>query len=426
MSNRKRLISNFLSLSSVQVANYVFPLITVPYLVRVLGPEKFGLLAFAQAFIGYFGLVTDYGFGLSATRSVSIHRDNKERVDEIFSSVVLIKAALMILSFLVMCIVVFSIPRFRAEWLVYIFTFGVVLGGVLFPSWLFQGLEKMKQIAIFNMFSRAFFTICIFIFIRSQNDYPYVPLITAIGSLFVGIIALLIVLFKLEVKFRWPESSEIKYQLREGWHIFISTIAISLYTISNTFILGIFAGTTVVGYFSAGEKIVKAVQGLMGPLSQTVYPHISKLANESRDVAMAFMKRLVRIIGLPMFVLSFSLCIFAAPLSNLILGEQFKESIPVIRILSFLPFIIGMATIYSNFFLLAFGFTRAWSRIIISSSVASLIGALIFVYLLGMGHVGISINILLTEIIVLVSSFVYYRKYAIMPSLKCAIKGSAE
>ncbi len=405
MSERKRLIGNFLSLSSVQFANYIFPLITVPYLVRVLTPEKYGLIAFSQAFISYFSLLTDYGFNLSATREISIHRDNNDRLSEIFSSVMWIKILLMLISLLLLSVVIFSISRFKKDWLLYLLTFGTVLGNVLFPAWFLRGIERMREIAVLNLFTKIVFTTSIFIFIRSQEDYLLLPLINSGGFIVTGLLSLLLLFRQIGIKIKKPTTGNIKYQLKEGWHVFISTIAISLYTTSNTFILGIFSNNTIVGYYSAGEKIIRAALNLLGPLSQTLYPHISKLAFESREIALVFIKKIIKMVGLPTFVVSLALLIFAPQISDVILGKQYKESIIVIRILSFLPFIVALSNIFGIQVMLNFELKKAFTVILIAASIINILLALILV--IPLKHIGISISFLVTELFVTISMFTF-------------------
>lgn len=111
----KRVIENILSLFSLQGFNYILPLITFPYLTRVLGPDKYGLITFAMAFISYFQLVTNYGFNLSASREIALNRDNDVKVSKIFSSVMTTKTLLTVLGFLTMSIIVFSFDKFRSD-----------------------------------------------------------------------------------------------------------------------------------------------------------------------------------------------------------------------------------------------------------------------------------------------------------------------
>ena len=128
---RKTLLENFLSLSSLQGVNYVLPLIVLPYLIRVLGPEKIGLIAFAQALVQYFIILTDYGFNMSATRQIALYREHKTQLRQIFTSVLIVKLILVAISFFIMMLIVNIFPRFQHDWLLYALSFGAVLGNAL-------------------------------------------------------------------------------------------------------------------------------------------------------------------------------------------------------------------------------------------------------------------------------------------------------
>ncbi|HHW58018.1 MAG TPA: flippase [Clostridia bacterium] len=409
---KRRLLENFMSLSILQVANYILPLITLPYLVRVLGPDKFGLISFAQAFIGYFSILTNYGFNLSATREISINRENQEKVSEIFSAVITIQLLLTILSFIIMTLIMFSSTKFSKDWLLYFYTFGMVVGQVLFPVWFFQGMERMKYITFLNITAKLIFTVAIFIFIHKSSSYIYVPLINSLGYLIAGVISLWIIFKDFGVKFTLPSFENIKYHLKEGWHIFISTVAISLYTISNTFILGLFTNSTIVGYYSAAEKIIRAVQGLLGPVSQTIYPYVSRLVNQSKETAIVFIKKTIILIGSFTFILSLVIFVFANLIVKILLGNQYIESVVILRIMSFLPFIIALSNIFGIQTMLTFGYKKAFSRILILASVMNVILSIILIPMYQAN--GTAFSVLISEIFVTVTMFIYLQKKGIL------------
>jgi PST family polysaccharide transporter len=366
----------------------------------VLGPEYFGLLAFSTATIMYFMLITDYGFNLSATQQVSINRDNIAKINEIFSSVMMIKISLMLVSFVLMSILVFSFEKFSLHWQVYFVTFGVVVGQVLFPIWLFQGMERMKYITYLNVGAKLFFTGCIFIFVKEQSDYLLVPLLTALGFIVAGIWSLHIVKKEFSVDFKLQSWERIRFQLIDGWHVFFSSIAISMYTISTTFILGVFAGNTTVGYFAAADKIVQAVKGIYLPVSQAIYPLIGKKINEDKAAGLVFINKLTVFISFGMFFTSLLLFLMAEPIVNILLGEQYYQSILLLKIMAFLPLIISLGNIFGIQAMLNLGYKREFTLFVL---VAALVGVLIALVLTPLYEaIGVSIAVLIVELLITV------------------------
>lgn len=235
---RKAVMSNFASLTILQAVTYLLPVIILPYLFRVIGPAKFGLIAFAQAFVQYFMILTDYGFSISATKQISLCQDEHAKICRIFSSVMTAKIILAFLSLLILGAIVYFVPKFRNDWLIFVFSFGTVIGNTLFPIWFFQGTEKMKHIADINIIGGILYAGFIFLFVRERSDYLMVPFISSCVFLITGILGQYIVFRKFRVAFKFEGYKNIRQQLKAGWDIFISVVAINAYTTTRVFTEG--------------------------------------------------------------------------------------------------------------------------------------------------------------------------------------------
>ena len=149
-SEAKTIGENIISLSIIHLCSYLFSLITIPYLTRVIGANCFGLLAFSTTVISYFQTITDWGFQLSAVRDVAQNRNEKRKVSDIFSNVMNCRLLLMAFCYIVLSLLIYFIPNFRSSALVLYLTSLILPGFVFFPTWFFQGIERMKYITIFN------------------------------------------------------------------------------------------------------------------------------------------------------------------------------------------------------------------------------------------------------------------------------------
>lgn len=408
IESKKVLFKNFTSLSLLQIANYVFPLITLPYLVRVLGPAKYGLVNFASAFVAYFGILTDYGFNLSATRDLSVCIKDEKKVSTIFSSVLMIKLAIYLISIFLFVAIINIFPQFQDHPLLYIISFAGVMGSTIFPIWLFQAYEKMYFILFINVAVRTIFTISIFIMISSENDFLLFALLSSIANLVVGLTGLIFAVSRLKVKLIFPGINEIKQQVSNGWNLFLSTLWINLYTTSNIFILGLFARPDIVGYFAAADKIRMAFQGILSPVTQSVFPYVNKLLSESYDKFVNFNKKLLRITSLTGLLISTFLFVFASTISDLILGHEYQRSILILKIIAWLPFIIIISNVLGIQTMIPLKKQKIFSTILFAAAVINILISLFLVP--AYFEIGTSISLLITEIFVSSAFYIFVKK----------------
>jgi O-antigen/teichoic acid export membrane protein len=361
--DKKRLFSNFFSLSALQAVNMVLPLITLPYLVRVLGVENFGLINFSLSIIMYFNILVSFGFELSATREISIHRGNNKKIAEIYSSVMMIKTIFLILSFLILSFLILSIDSLKEHAILYFTTFGIVIGNVLFPSWFFQGMERMKHITYITVTSRIIFTILIFVLVRDSTDYIYVPLLNSLASIIGGIYAIYLVFNLFSVKLLIPNKYMIIIQLKNSFHFFLSRIANNGSRYYATTLIGLYFGNVLVGYYAMVEKLFYAFMSLGSIVSQTIYPYMSRTKN------VAFFKKILfSVIGISI-VLLIPLIIFNEAFLNLVYNIN-NELLSNIFLIIFSGAIFGIISALIGYpFLAAFGFINYANNSLIYASI---------------------------------------------------------
>lgn len=342
LSEKKTLINNIVSLFILQGSNYILPLILLPYLVRTLGVEYFGLLAFATATIVLFRGIVSYGFDLSGTKQISIYRDDLNKLNEIFSSIMFVKFILLIVSFLFLLLLISFVAKFQMYANVFLVTFLLVFGDILFPVWFFQGMEKMKIITYIQLTYKTLFVTSVIIFVKNPNEYLYVPILDSIGAILAGFFSLYLISKKFNLSFSIPKYENVRYQFEQGWHIFVSRIAVILYTSINAFALGLLSNNESVGYYSIAEKLYLAARGAIAPIYQALFPFLSKKYIENIKGYYKLVKTLSTLNFIVLLALSVLLYILSEVLVELISGEIIIESTNMLKIFSLaLLFSIG-------------------------------------------------------------------------------------
>jgi len=403
---KKQLLSNFFSLSILQGANFILPLISLPYLVRVLGTEAFGLVMFAQAFIIYFIILTDYGFNLSATREISIHRNNKQKIVEIFSTVMFIKLILLLFSFILLSIIIFSFEKFRNDWYIYYLTFGMVIGQVLFPVWFFQGIEKMKYITILNIIAKLIFTVAIFIFIQSKEDYYYVPILNSLGFIIAGLISLWILFYDFKMHLVMPSYEYMKNMFLKSSNLFVSNLSITLYTASNTLILGLFADNTIVGIYTSIEKLVLAIKNLYSPLYQTLFPWLSK--KDKYDI-ITIIKNMIPFITMVGIFFTVLLIVYAKEILTLVYNQpEILKYAVVFQILALISIFSSLNMLFNMLYLTSIKAYKERMKIILHSGIFNIIAVTVLTYYFSI--YGTAIAITATELVLLLFGIYYFKR----------------
>lgn len=399
-SNGKVLLENFISLSALQLAGILLPLITLPYVLRTIGFDKYGLIVFSASLVTYFTSLTDFSFQVTATRDVAVFRNSPKKLDIIYSKVLIIKVFFLLISWGIIGTIVCLVPSFYEYWYIYLYTGISLLGQVLFPEWFFQGIEKMRYITYLNLGIKLFFTLCIFLFIKKESDYWIYPLLQSMGFIGAGIVGQYLLVTKYNLKFVRVSFKSLISTVKSNTSIFISRFVPTLYLNTTVFTLGFFVDKASLGVFNSIRSINTMQYSILGSLTTAFFPFIVREKHRFN----LFLKIAI-VLVLSMIVGS----VIAKPLIYWYINLQSSEYDFMYYILLVGLFYICIERIFSTNFLLPLRKDKEAMKITL---IASIIGFLMLYPLIKyFGINGGAIVISTSQTIMGLGSFFYYLKF---------------
>ena len=284
----------------------------------------------------------------------------------------LIKISLTAVGLVVLGFVLLTVSSMRHDWSIFIYAFAGVVGNVLFPVWYFQGLERMRHISIISGATKTFSAVLLFVFVHHSRDGALAVAIQSLGMVLAGAIGFAVCTRSADLHLKWPCWKDLRTCSAEGWHLFVSTASLSLYTNTNVFLVGMLAGNVQAGYFSAAERLVRATNGLVGPITQAVFPYVSSLAPGSSEAALAFLARSLKWMSGLALLPVLAIFVFTRPIAVLCFGHAADGAIPVMRWIAMLPFLVAVTSVLGVLTMLTFGLDKQFSRILIAAGILNL------------------------------------------------------
>ncbi len=403
---KSAVIRNALSLYGVQACRKMLPLISVPFLARVLGPEGWGKVAVALSMGEFIVLLVEFGFTLSTTREIARNREDAATCGRIVSGTIGAQLCLALLAIVIALAVSRQIPLLRdnPRLLMAGMFYGISQG--LAPLWFFQGLERMVLAAALEISGKVLGLIGIFMFVRQAGDGWKVLALQGLAPA-VTTLAALVLAYRI-APFGVPTFDMIRRALRAGWGMFLLRSGVGLYSIGNVFILGLFAPPQIVGFFASAEKISKAICGLLLPIRDALFPRLSHMAVHSPEQSGRLTKIGAIAMGTGGALLTIATFAAAPQIVRLLLGPGFDPAVNVLRILALLPFVIALTDSVGMQWLLPRGREGVVNKVILGGGLLNVLLASIFAarYL----QIGMAWSVVVAETAVCVTlAYIVYR-----------------
>lgn len=413
-SGVQREIKDVFYLIALQGLNYIAPLIVLPYLMVTLGAEKFGYIGFSLAVCQYLMLIVDFGFNLSATKRIALSKENQSELNKIFSATVYAKMGLLFVSFLIL-IMVSLIPQFAVYRSAMFVMFLSVVGNAFLFIFLFQGLGQIRWVSIVNAIAKLSILPITFLLVKTPNDYLWAAFVQSLVSIVAAAISLLIIYKNKWVRLVDFDKLTMIGEMKEGFPLFLSSAATSIYTACFILILGLFATPKEVGCYSAADRVMRALCYLvLVPILQSFYPKVSRMAKIATKQAESLIRKLLIVVLLGMGCVC-CIMFFGSYFVVQLLGREYEGTQTLFKIMAFVPLFVGAGGVIGQLKLLAMGNEydkKHFQQVYFIAAIVAVIGVLILSPLFL--SIGAALALFITEFVVVFLLLIYGKKINVL------------
>ncbi|OFI45907.1 hypothetical protein BG262_06430 [Floricoccus penangensis] len=363
-----KLIKNYIYNVGYQIFVLILPLITVPYVSRVLGSEGVGINAFTNSIISYFILFGSIGINLYGNRTIAYIRNDKEKISQTFWEIAFLRMITITLSYIIFLIFLALVSNYKVY---YFYQSFLIIAAGLDISWFFMGIEDFKKTITRNTIVKIISLMAIFTFVKTSSDVGIYILILSLSILF-GNLTLWPYMKKLVNK---PDFSKLnlKKHIKPSLALFVPQVATQVYLVLNKTMLGFYSGVEATGYYENTDKIVKIVLAVVTATGTVMLPRVANIfANGDKDGVKRYLYKSFDFVSAICYPMALGLAAIAPKFTIWFLSDEFAVTAKLLPVLSLVIILIGWSNVLGTQYLLPTNQNRYFTTSVVVGALANL------------------------------------------------------
>ena len=402
---KKSIKKNYIFNLSYQILIMIIPLITTPYLSRVLGAENIGIYSYTLSITTYFILFGSLGVAMYGQREIAFAQDDLYKRSKIFKEIVILRAITLLFSMFLFYIAFCSHGEYKVYYLIFLFE---ILANMIDISWYFQGLEEFKKTVMRNTIVKLISVICIFVFVKESTDLNKYFIIYVLST-FLGNLSLWMYLPRFVQMVKIKELNLFRH-IKPTIMLFIPQVATQIYTVLDKTMIGVIVSNKAeVGYYEQAQKMIKLLMTIATSLGTVMMPRIAAtFASGNHKKVREYMNKSFSFILLLAFPLMFGIISVSSSFVPLFYGKGYDKVVPLLCVISPIIVLIGLSNVTGTQYLLP---TRKQNQYTLSVVIGAIVNFILNLILIKhFASIGASIATVIAELAVTTTQFILIRK----------------